>query len=1446
LDKTTGSLLPNESSFLLNHDVNYSGALDKGVPLGANFLACDMQLPAGENHSPSSFYSELTNESYSWHYNSNGVHFISRINGDGQCQIVYVGECLELDADPKHDITQWRSILDVDFLCNKVPGGKLKRLVWTNGVGQINCLDVEASIATNNFTTPFFDICPDPCAYLQLCVPEPQGCLYGEFVPFTDADKGMSNKILDKGFKFAYRHVYYDQRASELSAWSTLFYQDAKGCFDNSESFSRCIKFRLPIGNPMVDKIEFYFSEDGGLTWFLYDTIEKYKKYNSAQEYWYQRNLSEEVQNTFDDSDCAFDYFFCNDKQRIPANPKLITRVLNPIPRDVQGLFRIKDTIAAYNYELGNCPIDKVQAEKFDVNIDCTGGNSCNVEFAKVTVRAIVYVRESPSLFPGGMNGFIHRFEGTPGNNVEDLNDPAWFGVGERGFDQTFAGKIRNFIPYIEGTNYWGQMEQYKAQYGFTNITKIGVLAALRGDNIAAVQAEIASSTAFYFQEYTFTVPKGMKGIIRLASHHKENGLSDNQDSSTQVWGTLGANGLKTYYSLFQIPVTDETKKEIYFDTCNGDFDNYDAFVVTDLLEGDNGGYSGYITDKDNNPVEGALIKVDTNVEAMTDFNGYYFFNHIDALIPVSVLVEQDCGIFSQVASFNSQAGKKGMTVIDHKIESQTYNDSFHAKVNVAVKDCVGLPLRGIRVAISGGKYEITDGDGIAHFKVRNYPTRNRIVTAMVMDKGNCFTVDCNDNCNPCMPYTGALSLASCFNTTPEYSIATTSNLNTRSLSLNKRGLKLGGRYPFGFIIDFGCGKLSAVNEIKYIDIPKAQDIGNLSFCTLNYNANGIKLQGARSIKIVRGKNVNSYYLQWVIDKIERTSDNRIKLTIQSLNDYNTQYNFKTNTVYQYLAGDRVEFIKNGDGKIFDTLTYGVLNYQVLSPFNDEVISGVTNDVNFFNQILIADDSRLDLLKEGAVIELQSATTSRENIEYSEVCATIPIDVDGNVIAQSGTFETFDTYFVNRQIDKFPAQYFEHKSPSDFWGGNSLDDLGKTHFLNPYENEKRYPRNISINSGTQLNYFGDFVKKLDAEEQGGIVSVNIKDDKIGIAICENDSFIFQVSDDLLRIGNDGVLRAATVDSVISNPEAKLVGKYGCKYQDIGSVLFGDGYALFFDGRVDSYIIHNYSVAKIAGASVEEGEVVTSCNSYFKKRNRNKENFNKTATNFLDHFRFSTGINKVNGVVYLTLKSLRHSGVMNEMAPYIAPNETLMYNPANDSFLGFASFTPESYSQLILSTDEGCSFLTYQNSQPYIHEQVPTKWNQFFGVSCDWHVSVTLNKFPDKLKIPISLEGQSDTLFFVSKVTTDKPNFESEIPPKKVKLIYNKFNAAFLSNKNSRTGLYGNETARGYEINVLFTRNNSVNLEYGSIDNGLREAYSELGNILFKFQVIEQSGFSGNL
>ncbi|HEY9362973.1 MAG TPA: hypothetical protein VIQ00_06920, partial [Chitinophagaceae bacterium] len=107
---------------------------------------------------------------------------------------------------------------------------------------------------------------------------------------------------------------------------------------------------------------------------------------------------------------------------------------------------------------------------------------------------------------------------------------------------------------------------------------------------------------------------------------------------------------------------------------------------------------------------------------------------------------------------------------------------------------------------------------------------------------------------------------------------------------------------------------------------------------------------------------------------------------------------------------------------------------------------------------------------------------------------------------------------------------------------------------------------------------------------------------------------------------------------------------------------------------------------------------------------------------------------------------------------------------------------------------------------------------------------------------------SGTMFFVSNVTTAKENFRSEIPAGKrwKKSEGGKWNAAFLKNINSRGGLFNGEEPKSFYVKVLFVRDNTLDLKYNSVNDEKRTAFSSLDSIIFKFIMVEQSGFTANV
>lgn len=1444
LDKTLGSLTPTESYYILNHTslLSINGLKGsnsgKGKPLPANYVACDLEQPAGETYTFGAYRSPLTREIYSWHYNSNGVHYILRTSNSG-CQIVYYDDCLDISAEPKHSIENWRAYLAIEKVCANRDG---KQLIWVDGRGNINQLDVEASIATNNFTTDFFSRCPYPCAYLRMCVPDPCGCLTAEWVPATDDDLSLNNYMLDNPFQFIYKHVYYDGREGEWSDPSTTYYQSTKGC-DSTSNFARCIKFRIPVGNPLVEKVKVGFS-NGLDIWYQTEIVDKYKKYNSSQEKWYQRELAELL--NYSDVDCSFDYIFCNDKQKIQIDPKEISRVYNPMPRDVQGLINIKEALGFYNYVQGNCPIDKIEIEKLLISANCNESDqNCTQEFSTVTVRALILGEDNAA--------FVFR-EGASYNEPDDLTKAALFGNSSHdlstSYGQKFNDKTRGFIATIEGTDLWSEMKQWEAANGFVNLSEKDVLSIPVGE-VSDHSLAIRNQGKYMYSEAKLKVPKGSKGFVQLVSHLSTSGSGSNQNTSTY---TIGIGDIRNFVNGNDpAGFIDTNLSQLNFDTCNGDQELFDAFIIMDFTRGgaSGNGFAGYITDEDDDPIEGLQVYhlESGTIASVTDHNGFYSFFQVSLFgnnAIVQIRGELDCAAFQNIRQIELPGADAKTTYQDLTITENDFANNFYAKVIAPVKDCDGNPVIGIRVGLKGTNFEVTDADGNATFKVRNYSTRNRAALVTVINGVGCFNKNCLNECNPCMPSVSQ-DLPDCFVGVPTITLPELI-INSSSLVNDVNGLKAGGRYQYAALVQGDCGRISAAYALNFIDIPTTQQKGYLGFCNFSYEDLGMELPSwGKCLKILRSSNLNNYQLQWKVDKIEKTSDGKIKLTIQSLNDYNTQYGFKTNTTYQWVKGDRIEFIYNGDGSILTTASNGILNYLALSPFYDEIIGGETDPpADFFNQLLIEDDGRLDDVTEGAIIEMQRPIAASESPIYHSICVTIPI-VNGRLVYPYGTFNTFDTFLINRVINSTGGSFvgtFEHHSPSDFWG-ERISDAGKRYVANEFENERRYGRNIAINSPTIANFFDTaLIKKFDAPEQGDIIAMNIIDGRIIQAICENDNFIAQSADELVRVGGDGIIRALPPDAIISDAEAKPYGAYGCNYDDIGSIIFGDGYTLWYSYSKKCYVRHDYNHAR----NICENKVAT----YFRVRGQEKEKHNAAQTDPLNKYRWTTGLNYHTDEVYLTLKTPRLSAIYNEIKPFVKKNDTLIYHPLLDEFLGFASHTPEMYSQFDLDDEGGCSFVSFSNGQPYIHPILSDKFNEFFGVACDEVIGIVINQYPQKQREAQAMEIQSDAMWFSPEIRTENVKFVSEIPAVKWKRSNGKWNANFLFNKNSRSGLFGNskdsvgETTRGYFIAVTLMKDNTDELKYGTIDNNKRVAYNELDLIFSKFSLIEQTGFDGNL
>ena len=1426
------SLSPAQALYLKNReffDTMNSGVLNGGSSMAANYEVCELQTPAGETFSVGRLSSIKTNEVYVIVYNSNAVNFIYRIGQDG-CEIVYQEDCLSLSAEPQHSIESSRIGLDVKKTCKNWGG---KRLVFGNTLDYY-CIDIEASIATNGFTTDFFKDCTNPCDLVKLCVPSPKSSLKAFFIPRTQADALLPNKIADRGFQLMYRWEYYDGRRSGWSDVSTMYLQNDKGCFQTSEGSARCMKIRIPVGNAMVAYVELAYRNDNQSDFVLYERIAKYKAYNNAQQQWYERQLSELITSpdaNYSTVDCAFDYIFCNDKQTTPL-PGSANLGFKRFPKGAQGFTFKKNQLLFFNFVKGNCPLDRAIPDNMKIERQCTT-NTCSDEFVEVKIRAVFHN------FLHNRNQCVYVADENENGDVQfgGINDQINGGFKEgSSWGQIFTNPVKNLIVYVEGEEeIFVEMKQFKSDAFFRNTSAQGVIINLNKDAVANAYRKDCRNGIFRYQEGTIKIRKGKRGFVKL-TNHKNTGSNPNE--STYLFGTIGLGVYKGNLNINNEPHT--RNKEIYFDTCsavNGKLDITEAFVIQDnaVDAGGNAASSvyGYVKDCNGSPAQGVMV----NGQA-TDSNGFY--NYIqypgtNTTINLAISYEDNCNNYIIKQNVSVDVDIRSATQKDIEISDPEFCNNYYSVVKQKVIDCVtGLPLAGVKVAINDGKTVTTNSNGEAIFRIRNNSTRNRKIKTVLLDNNGCFGIDCFGNCNQCMPISEDIA-QNCFKDRPEVNLPPM-KVNTAVISKGNRFLASGGRFGFAFIAEGDCGNQSFVNKGTFIDIPKR--CADEQTCIMNYDmGNSVFLSNINRVKMVRTKNLNPFLIECVIDKAEYRNG-KIILTIQSLNDYYFDNLLQVNTIYQYLKGDRLEFIKDEAGVYY----CNSLNYQILSPLHDKIISGQTiAEANYFNQLLIEDDGRIGkTIKEGTVIRLQRPVDEKAKNTYYSIGVELSV-VNGLIVNPIGTFETFDTYLVNRRLGKF-ADTFEHHSPSDFWGDH-ISDIGRPYIENEYEDEKRYGRLVTLSDADDFSSFSGLEQEIGDVGMGDIVSVGSTDDKALLFIFENDNKVAETVDDLLRI-RDGFAVSAPSGEIINDNKISLLGRYGCQYEDIGSIYYGDGYVTWADVNRHAYIIHDYNYAKEASLN----KIGQWCTKRFQQMRTWNNALPKDDPNTpLNKFRFSTGWNQQTGMVYLTLKQLRQSGINNDHYLYDSSNETICYHPLQDKFYGMPSFTPEGYANINAFNGKGCAYLTILNGVAWMHPMIPEKWGEFYGVPVDEVVEICSNKEPQSIKIWNAFEGESNMMWFVERVITDKQNFRSEIPPARIEVNQNgKFNGAFLGNINSREGLDGDEKPTGYWAKITFVRDNTDNLKYLSIDNSKRILFDEMDLIITKFFLSEQSGFGGNI
>lgn len=1335
------------------------------TPLEGNIIATDLALPPGQNYCIGSFNSIETNELYLFVWNSGNSHFIYRVNGvDGTTQFVYRGACLNFQFAPEYYIAEGRCVMRavkyIDDISNEEKVRKF--LIFTDNYNEVRFINVEESIETNFYDPvayPYFSLggtdCEE-CSIIDLAVATPMKCINVEAVEPSPGDELKQNLMLSKGCQWRVKFILRDYRESEHGIISNRYFvYTGNNCLEASNGLPRCVDLTFDIGCPLVEKIQIEFrtctSNNQDLAtdsdWFLYDTIEKYDNCEDVE--WYERGINSSY--NYDPENHTFTYRFCADKECQPIDVNETNRTNNQVPQKSSSVFALDKGIGLANnvrdFEPLDC--DVLSNIRYDVN---PAETTCEISQLRTIVIYVPII--TPILYTGGSPTIVTIWK----HNIE--NSTLFWGLGDaqdnpQSWGQYFVPGNVGFLGYLAGTKFVSESRQVLFNRTTKSFTYMGF--PEQSPNIPYYQGPLFynDQNVIALQRFEFRVPPG-KYSFRIASPLvlQSEGY---QTSSTNVYGTSTIGNLATQTS---------EAKELIIDCCEGDV-IYDSPGDPTLMIYDCtfGPYTcGHLIEDEVSklPLEWAQVVDETGGSSIftphTDHNGFFFGAGTGQYISLSTWV-RSCETEFKIQTRHTDENYTNQNYYAYSPGGFPIAGRRIVKGSVVLCDSsIGVP--GALVVCKHGPVAITNTFGeftmLLHWREADFGSDLLILS----QAGSCRITACGDECQFCFEDKNVPYL-DCCDIGVDPTCRTTTLTPWSALALgNVRGLHNGGRYGVGITLHDGKGRHTFIqaNESHYVDMPPLIETKTFNFSELTFNiAPGTVFPDwVRYITFSLTKNLNyEDYLMWVADKVEfidnagninSSAPAKIRIYIASIPEYNEQNGFATNTNWEFTTtqngvatnrvGDQVEFIINGDGTWFTETIKGLVTY------NKE---GKYFDIEY--QDALAD------LTAGALIKLIRPKECQTQNIYYETCTVVKVD-NGTPEMLSGVIKGEDAYFLNRQIPipeerkdddgnvvksviaKVFAFFFEHHSPSDFYGDHCAN-RGRLNVKNPYERKKRNGTEVALSAAlidrgnyNGLSYFSpERVTTFEEQQWGAIVSVLPEQSTI-LCICEHDNFLVGFNDTAVRTDDEGNLVAGSTANSFGAPQRKIGSNYGCQMRDINTIRKYQGIVMYMDRDRMALVRNDYSQAQDVSAA--------GYRSYMTKKiawvNENDNNVSRA----FDYI-FIGGINPKTGEYYLTaygkkLTEFSPVYINSELQPNVSLNETISVDLYTGMLKAFTSFTPEYYGML-----EGYyldkAVFTMRLGAAWVHtvKNPAAAWNNFYGTQGKKVLVIVSNRGAEKIK-----------------------------------------------------------------------------------------------------------------
>lgn len=1408
------------------------------TPLESNEPYCNLLLPAGTNYCCGFFYAKEINQAYIFGHNSNSNHFIYRIFGDsGGCEMVLINSCLGFKLEPKLFISEGRATVQIATRFNKTTG-KQERVVYilfTNNDVDQKFICPDDLVATNGYDSasfPYFET-SDPdcekCTWFNLGRPTPMGCINVTPVArnLDDAtEKTKPNLLNYKGWQFRTKEIDQYGRSSEHGIISeTYFNQIGNSCLANSSGLPRCLRLRFPAGCPLVNQIQLSFRNCAGNTkglstvsdWYRFTLFNKYNDCESNN--WWERTISNPWQVEYDaqiddgatadeaeaaayakgltryhPEDNTFEYTFCADKECAPISVTETNRVENPLPLTSGTIFPLNKSIALGRNKRGFEPMDCNELNKIEFSTQSPETNSCSrVELRKIKIWGLFYNPNN---------------EGTTRIRVKD--DKTVFGLSDCSnnnpinFDQILPTGQEGIIGHLKGTDYYAISKQYKYDRETDLAEFVGLTWTLDPGSLFDL------GRYFAIQVWELNVLPG-KYRFHLASH--KSAPSDDYKSTSTYF--IGRTSLANPGELV------EEQRELIIDVCENDFELRDTpIMIWDLThEGKNcttsseaaSSVAGYMYEDEieKRPIEMAVVTtnhddgvfdfVDVHKSTYTDHNGFYFATRNGRTLRATIRGYKNCALNQVLAT--------GQTTRD-TVENWFKFDKLYAyknltpypvgdrmiikgRITLCGSPSIGLP--GVGVNLTRGGYAVTDANG--EYRIVMHDIGNTAVRSenlIISQRGACQILACQDACSFCFANI-PVNRINCTGSARTINVAPVS---ARINVVNSKGPKMGGRYGVGLYLYDWMGRRSFLQATDkfYVDIPSMQQTQVYDFSKILFNLNGAVFPSwTKKVTFAFTENLNwDDDLVWVMERVQfvdntgktnTAAPTQIRLYYESLNEYNKQNDFSTNSTWQFLTtennsvtGDVIEFLANADGSIFTS------RITALAKYNKE---------GRYIQIDYTDD--LKDLKDGTLVKLLRPKQCENKEFYYEICPAIRI-VNQQAVTQTGILNFFDSYLLYRQIPvpvlikpeitadngdiiqtsvtenqitAYPF-FFEHNSPSDTWGDH-CSNKGRVGVKNPQEKERLIRMSIAVSNALVndglLNGLHYFEEKdeivLDEQEWGGI-NICLAEINTILVICEFDNLVLTYNDNAVTTDESGNVVAPSGDRRFGRPERKIGNNFGCQLDDVNTIRKKDGLVLFLDSSKVALVKHNYA----EGQDISIGsDTKGGFKSYISAIVKSVLDYN----NSHDDKKFFHGVIDPKKKDYLlttvNLAQNSNSYVNNRPEVVIGANDTAAINIYTGT-LRFNSFTPEYFGSMEGDKNDQ-QLISFRFAEAWRHNKLnnpSNTYNTFFGIQVDEWLEVVFNIDNTKVKNPMWSEVYCpQKLFFIDRIISESGQVSRVMP-----------------------------------------------------------------------------------